>query len=201
MTYSTIFEDLIKPVLCDLLSIDRVMGLEVLRAWRDHYHNSSTTSRAVESSVGLHDYNHNSALVFSGNLWMATLRYALGIHLRDTELEAIEPAITAAMQSVALTRDYWAWPRDSCSTSNVNRMNNAVAISMVERQCSEAQAMAVVKNAAIAAESKFLRCKRELLDAMEEDHSEVVMLLDAVEHFAAGNSLWCSSRPLYHGRR
>jgi hypothetical protein len=72
---------------------------------------------------------------------------------------------------------------------------------MLERPCSEAQAMAVVKNAAIAAESRFLELKKELLEAMDKQRSEVLMFLDAVEHFAAGNSLWCSSCPLYHGRR
>jgi hypothetical protein len=129
---------------------------------------------------------------------MATLRYALGLHLQDTELRAIEPAITAAMQSVALTRDYWAWPKDSCSTNNSERLKNAVSISMVERQCSEVQGMAVVKDAAIATESRFLERRRGLLEAMGKKHTEIVMVLDAVEHFAAGNSLWCSSCPLYH---
>lgn len=132
---------------------------------------------------------------------MSTLRYALGLHLEDAELEIIQPAVAAAMQSVALTRDYWAWPQDSRSTNSIKRLKNAVAISMVERQCSEAQAMAVVKNAAIAAESRFLERKRDLLDAIGKQHSEVAMFLDAVEHFAAGNSLWCSSCPLYHRRR
>jgi hypothetical protein len=199
--YGTIFEDLIKPVLYDLLSTDRDKGLELLHAWRDHNHKYSTAFSVIGSSTSLNDYIHNSAHIFPGNPWMSTLHYALGLHLEDIKLEAVEPAITAAMQSVTLTRDYWAWPRDSCSTNNVKRINNAVAVSMVERQCSEAQAMVAVKNAAIAAESKFLGCKRDLLEAMGEDHSEVVMFLDAVEHFAAGNSLWCSSCPLYHGRR
>jgi hypothetical protein len=58
-----------------------------------------------------------------------------------------------------------------------------------------------VKNAAITAEGKFLERKRDLLKVVGQQHSEVVMFLDAVEHFAAGNSLWCSSCPLYHGRR
>ena len=84
---------------------------------------------------------------------------------------------------------------------NAKRLKNAVAVSMVERQCSEAQAVLVVKNAAIAAERRFLDRKRDLVEAMREQHSEVVMFLDAVEHFAAGNSLWCSSCPLYHRRR
>ena len=200
--YSTILEDQIKPVLNDLISTDRSKGLEVLSAWYNHSHNSSiTTVPAIESPFSLENSMHNSPHVFPGDPWMSTLRYALGLHLEAAELEAIEPAVAAAMHSVALTRDYWAWPRDSCSTNNIKRLENAVAISMLEKQCSETQAMAVVKNAAIAAEGKFLERKRDLLEVMGQQHSEVVMFLDAVEHFAAGNSLWCSSCPLYHGRR
>jgi hypothetical protein len=199
---NAIFQDYIKPVLYDLTSTDRSKGLEVLNAWYDHHHESSTTAlSAAEAPSSLDGYMHDCSRVLPGNPWLSTLRYALGLHLEPAELNAIQPAVAAAMHSVALTRDYWAWPQDSISTNNVKRLNNAVAISMVERQCSEAQAMAVVKNAAIAAESKFLKHKRELLEAMGKQHSEVVMFLDAVEHFAAGNSLWCSSCPLYHGRR
>jgi hypothetical protein len=199
---TAVFEDQIKPVLYDLISTDRSKGLEVLNAWYDHHHESSTTAlSATETSPNLDDYMHNSSHVFSENPWLSTLRYALGLHLQPAELEAIKPAVAAAMHSVALTRDYWAWSQDSISTNNVKRLKNAVAISMVEKHCSEVQAMAVVKNAAIAAEGRFLECKRDLLGAMGKQHSEVVMFLDAVEHFAAGNSLWCSSCPLYHGRR
>lgn len=200
--YNTIFQDQIKPVLYDLISADRSKGLEVLSAWYNQYHTSSTTAfPAIESPFGLEDSTCDSPRVFSGNPWMSILRYALGLHLEDPELEVIEPAVAAAMQSVALTRDYWAWPQDSISINNVKRLNNAVAISMVERQCSETQAMAIVKDAAITAEGKFLERKLDLLEVMSKQHSEVVMFLDAVEHFAAGNSLWCSSCPLYHGRR
>jgi hypothetical protein len=200
--YNAILQDQIKPVLYDLISTDRSKGLEVLSAWYNQYHTSSTTpSPAIESPFSLEDSTCDSPRVFSGNPWMPTLRYALGLHLEDPELEVIEPAVAAAMQSVALTRDYWAWPQDSISINNVKRLNNAVAISMVERQCSETQAMAIVKNAAITAEGKFLERKRDLLKVVGQQHSEVVMFLDAVEHFAAGNSLWCSSCPLYHGRR
>lgn len=200
--YRAIFEDQIKPILNDLLSADCSMGLKVLTAWYHHCHETSaTTTLNLESPLGFEGPVHNSLRAFPGNSWMSTLRYALGLHLEDAELEVIEPAVAAAMQSVALTRDYWAWPRDSCSADNVKRLKNAVAISMVERQCSEAQAMVVVKNAAIAAERRFLDRKRDLLEAMGKQHSEVVMFLDAVEHFAAGNSLWCSSCPLYHRRR
>jgi hypothetical protein len=196
--FSTIFEDLVESVLCDLLSTDHVKGLEVLYAWRRYYHKSSIASPVTGRPTSLDDYLHNSTQLFPENPWMATLRYALGLHLQDTELRAIEPAITAAMQSVALTRDYWAWPKDSCSTNNSERLKNAVSISMVERQCSEVQGMAVVKDAAIATESRFLERRRGLLEAMGKKHTEIVMVLDAVEHFAAGNSLWCSSCPLYH---
>lgn len=200
--YRAIFEDHIKPVLSDLLSTDRSMGFKVLTAWYHHCHEPFATSYpTVESPLGLESPIHSSLRAFPGNPWVSTLRYALGLHLEDAELEVIEPAVAAAMQSVALTRDYWAWPRDSCSADNVKRLQNAVAISMVERQCSEAQAMVVVKNAAIAAERRFLDRKRDLVEAMGKQHSEVVMFLDAVEHFAAGNSLWCSSCPLYHRRR
>jgi hypothetical protein len=202
MMYNAIFQDQIKPVLYDLVSTDRSKGLEVLGAWYNHYQKSSTTTTpAIESPFSLEDSTCDSSRVFSGNPWMSTLRYALGIHLEDAELELVEPAVSEAMQSVALTRDYWAWSQDSVSTNNVKRLQNAVAISMVERHCSEAQAMAVVKNAAIAAEGKFLERKRDLLEVMGQQNSEVVMFLDAVEHFAAGNSLWCSSCPFYHGRR
>lgn len=200
--YRAIFEDHIKPVLNDLLSTDRSMGFKVLTAWYHHCHEpSATTYPTVESPLGLEGPVHNLLRVFPGIPWMSTLRYALGIHLEDPELEVIEPAVAIAMQSVALTRDYWAWPQDSCSTDNVKRLKNAVAVSMVERQCSEAQAVLIVKNAAIAAERRFLDRKRDLVEAMGQQHSEVVMFLDAVEHFAAGNSLWCSSCPLYHRRR
>ena len=200
--YSAIFEDQIKPVLNDLLSGDQSAGLEVLTAWHHHCRESFTTTiPAIESPLSFEDPTQNSLRVFPGNPWMSTLRYALGLHLEDSELEIIKPAVAAAMQSVALTRDYWAWPQDSRSTNNVKRLENAVAVSMVERQCSEAQAMVVVKNAATAAESRFLERKRDLVEAMGKQHSEVVMFLDAVEHFAAGNSLWCSSCPLYHRRR
>jgi len=200
--YSSILEDQIKPIVDDLLSTDRARGLEVLNAWYSHYLKSSTTTiPAVESPFSREDTVHDPPRVFPGNPWMSTLRYALGLHLEDAELEAIEPAVAAAMQSVALTRDYWAWPQDSCSTNNVKRLKNAVAIAMVEKQCSESQAMAAVKNAAIAAEGRFVERKRDLVEAMGKEHSEVVMFLDAVEHFAAGISLWCSSCPLYHRRR
>ena len=200
--YSAIFEDQIKPALYDLISTDRSKGLGVLNAWYHHCRESSTTTvPAIESSFSFEGPTRNCLLAFPGKPWMSTLRYALGLHLEDAELEIIEPAIAAAMQSVALTRDYWAWPQDSRSTNNIKRLKNAVAVSMVERQCSEAQAMAIVKNAAIAAEGRFLERKRGLVEAMGKQHSEVVMFLDAVEHFAAGNSLWCSSCPLYHRRR
>ena len=200
--YSTIFENSIKPVLYDLVvSTDRSQGLEVLHAWYNQFHKSSTVISAAETPASLGDYLHNCSHVFPGCPWMSTLRYALGLHLEDAELETIEPAVAAAMQSVALTRDYWAWPQASRSTDNIKRLRNAVAISMVEMQCSEAQALSTVKNAAIAAESRFLDRRWSLMEVMGTEHSEVVMLLDAVEHFAAGNSLWCSSCPLYHGRR
>ena len=200
--YRTIFEDQIKPVFNDLLSADRSMGLEVLTAWYHHCRESSTTTTpTVENPLDFESPPHDSLRISPGNPWVSTLRYALGLHLEDAELELIEPAVAAAMQSVTLTRDYWAWPRDSCSADNAKRLKNAVAVSMVERQCSEAQAVLVVKNAAIAAERRFLDRKRDLVEAMGEQHSEVVMFLDAVEHFAAGNSLWCSSCPLYHRRR
>ncbi|KAM0713323.1 hypothetical protein Q7P35_000775 [Cladosporium inversicolor] len=202
MVYNAIFENQIKPVLHDLISTDRSKGLEILNIWYNHYHKSSTTTiPAVESPLSPENTMHDPPRVLPSNPWMSTLRYALGLHLEDAELEAIEPAVAVAMQSVALTRDYWAWPQDSCSTNNFKRLKNAVAIFMVEGQCSEAQAMAVVKNAAIAAEGMLLERKRNLVEAMGQEHSEVVMFLDAVEHFAAGNSLWCSSCPLYHRRR
>lgn len=204
MMYSAIFEGQIKPASYDLLSTDRSKGLEVLNSWYQlvHYHESAaTTILAIESPISFEGPMYNSLRLFPAYAWMSTLRYALGLHLEEAELEIIQPAVAAAMQSVALTRDYWAWPQDSCSTNNIKRLNNAVAILMVERQCSEAQALAAVKNAAISAESRFLERKRDLLEAMGKRHSEVAMFLDAVEHFAAGNSLWCSSCPLYHKRR
>lgn len=201
MMDSVIFEDQIKPVLYELISTDRSKGLDVLNAWCNDHHKSAMVLPATETPSSLDDYVHNSSHALYGNPWLSTLRYALGLHLEAAELEAIKPAVAAAMQSVALTQDYWAWLQDSRSTNNVKRLRNAVAISMAEKQCSEAQAMAVVKNAAIAAESRFLERKQDLLEVMGQQHSEVVMFLDAVEHFAAGNSLWCSSCPLYHGRR
>ena len=199
--HNTIFEISIEPVLYDLTSTDRSQGLEVLHAWYNQFHKSSTAISAAETPSSLGEYMHKCSHLFPGYPWMSTLRYALGLHLEDAELETIEPAVAAAMQSVALTRDYWAWPQASRSTDNIKRLRNAVAISMVEMQCSEAQALSTVKNAAIAAESRFLDRRWSLMEVMGTEHSEVVMLLDAVEHFAAGNSLWCSSCPLYHGRR
>lgn len=198
---SNISNVLIKTVLYDLLSSDHSKGLEVLKAWRRYHYNSAIGTSVIETPTTLDEYLNDSTYAFPGKPWMATLRYALGLHLQDIELRAVEPAVEAAMQSVALTRDYWAWSQDSCSVNNNNRLKNAVAISMVEKQCSEPEAMAVVKNAAIAAESEFVECKRDVLEAVGKDHSEVVIFLDAVEHFAAGNSLWCSSCPLYDRRR
>jgi hypothetical protein len=199
-TCNTIFGDLIKPVVQDLILIDRSKGIEVLKSWRTYLHNPATRSVTSEITTNLDTYMHAYTHTFSSKAWMVTLRYALGLHLQVTELEAIEPAIEVAMQSVALTRDYWACQQFSCSVNNNKRLNNAVAISMVEKQCSEAQAMKIVKDAAITAETRFLERKQEVLQAIGKEHSEVHMFLDAVEHFAAGNSLWCSSCPLYHGQ-
>lgn len=199
-TSNAISKDIIKPVLYDLISTDRSKGIEVLKSWRNHYRKTATAPPASETTTSVEECLHACTRTFPSKPWMVTLRFALGLHLEETELEAIEPAVEAAMQSVALTRDYWAWPQDSCSADNHKRLRNAVAISMVENQCSEVQAMVVVKNAAIAAESKFLERKLDLLETMGKEHSEVVMFLDTVEHFAAGNSLWCSSCPLYHRR-
>lgn len=199
-SYNAISKDIIKPVLYNLISTDRSKGIEVLKSWHNHYHNIATAPPASETGTSLEEYLLNCTHTFPSKPWMVTLLFALGLHLEETELEAIEPATEVAMQSVALTRDYWSWPQDSCSVDNNKRLRNAVGISMMENQCSEVQAMVTVKNAAIAAESKFLERKLDLLEAMGKEHSEVVMFLDAVEHFAAGNSLWCSSCPLYHGR-
>jgi hypothetical protein len=200
-TYNTIFDDVIKPILQELISTDRSMGIEVLKSWRNHCHRSTTPSPISGTITSLDDYLHLCAQTFPSKPWLVILCYALGLHLQEIELDTIEPAIESAMQSVALTRDYWAWPKDSCSTDNNKRVNNAVAISMVEMQCSEVQAMVLVKKAAIAAEIRFLERKLEVLEAIGKEHSEVIMFLDGVEHFAAGNSLWCSTCPLYHERR
>jgi hypothetical protein len=200
-THKTIFVDLVKPIVQNLTLIDQSKGIEVLKSWRNHYHKSATPTSISAITTTLDAYTHANTHILSSKPWMATLRYALGLHLEKSELEAIEPTIEAAMQSVAFTRDYWAWPKDSCSTNNNKRVNNAVAISMVENQCSEAQAMVIVKKAAIAAERRFLERKLALHESIGKEHSEVRMFLDAVEHFAAGNSLWCSTCPLYHGRR
>jgi hypothetical protein len=198
---NSIFDALIKPIMQDLTLIDHSKSIEVIKSWRNHYHESATTLTTSGTAASFDDHLHLCIYTFPSKPWMVTLRYALGLYLEDSELEAIEPAIKAAMQSVVLTRDFWAWPKDSHSTDNNKRLKNAVAISMVEDQCSEAQALVLVKKAAIAAESKFLESKLNVLEAIGKEHSEVAMFLDAVEHFAAGNSLWCSTCPLYHGRR
>jgi cell division protein FtsI/penicillin-binding protein 2 len=200
-THNTIVVGLVKPIVQDLTLIDQSEGIEVLKSWRRHYHKPATPTPISGITTSPDAYKHAYTHTFSSKPWMVTLRYALGLHLEESELVAIEPTIEAAMQSVALTRDYWAWPKDSCSADNNKRLKNAVAISMVEKQCSEAQAMVLVKKAAITAESKFLEHKLKVLEAIGKAHSEVTMFLDAVEHFAAGNSLWCSTCPLYHDRR
>lgn len=200
-TRSAIVNNLVKPVLGGLVTTDRSQGLEVLDAWRDYQRGLATDSATTCITECIGDEPQTCIRVFPGKAWMTTLRYALGLHLKKSELEALEPAIEAAMQSVALTRDYWSWPQDSRSAVNNKRVTNAVAITMAERDCSEEMAMAAVKNAAMTAENRFLQRKLELLEVYGKGHSEAVMFLDAVEHFAAGNSLWCSTCPLYHGRR
>lgn len=200
-TRSAIVNNLVKPILGGLVTNDRSKGVEVLDAWRNYHRGPASSQSATCITVCLDDDFHIRTRVFPSKAWMTTLRYALGLHLKKSELERLEPAIEAAMQSVALTRDYWAWPRDSCSTDNNKRVTNAVAVAMAESDCLEEKAMAAVKDAAIAAESRFVELKLDLLTSYGTGHSEAVMFLNAVEHFAAGNSLWCSTCPLYHGRR
>jgi hypothetical protein len=200
-TWHAISDNIIRPILEDLISTDCSKGVEVLKSWRNYYHVSATALPISGTTTSLEDHLYLYVHTFPNKAWMVTLRYILGLHFQETELEAMEPAIEPAMQSVALTRDYWTWPKDSYSTDNNKRVHNAVAVSMVENQCSEAQAMAIVKKAAIAAESKFLARKLEVLEAIGKEHSEVTMFLDAMEHFATGNSLWCSTCPLYHRQR
>lgn len=194
-------QTLIRSLIQDLLSTDSAKGLEVFQAWHRYHHDVALTPSNFEVVTSLDDYLQTCDIRFPSQPWLALLRYALGLHLHDHELESTQPAIEAAMQSVALTRDYWAWPKVSCGANNNKRVANAVAVLMTEHCCQEAEAMKLVRDAAVAAEDKFLENKADVVEKLVEGQSEVVMFLEAVEQFAAGNSLWCSSCPRFRGRR
>lgn len=193
-------QTLIRSLIQDLLSTDYAKGLEVFQAWQRYHRDVALTSSNFEIVTSLDDYLQTCDIRFPRQPWMALLRYALGLHLHDHELELTQPSIEAAMQSVALTRDYWAWPKVSCGANNNKRVANAVAVLMTEHCCQETEAMKLVRDAAVAAEDKFLEHKADVVEKLVEGQSEVVMFLDAVEQFAAGNSLWCSSCPRFRGR-
>lgn len=189
--------NLLNPMIHSLLATDYTSGLEILDAWRAHYQDLAFIS---ESPTSLAEYLHTCSRKFPSKPWMALLRHALGLHLHKKELEAIQPAVEAAMQSVSLTRDYWAWPKISRGADNNKRVGNAVAALMAEHGCAEAEALNLVHDAVVVAEERFLDLKADVTEALGDGQSEVVMFLDAVEQFAGGNSLWFSSCPRFHGR-
>lgn len=196
----TSVEKILHPLVTDLLAQDQAMGLEVLESWRKHYNNlPNKSSPNPFPSPTLTSYLHTSLHSFPSAPWSLTLRYALGIHLTD-ETDLIAPALESAFHSIILTKDYWSWPLTSRHTDNTKRLANAVAVSMAEHDCSEDEALGMVRSAALEAEGEFLRRKEVVLAGLEEGGSEVVMFLEGLEAFVAGWSFWCSTCPRLRGR-
>ncbi|KAM0717599.1 hypothetical protein Q7P37_007451 [Cladosporium fusiforme] len=189
-------ESIIHPIVKELLSKDQSMGLEVLESWRSQYnsHTSAPSAGTVNATV-LDDHIHNCLQTFPADSWSTTLRYALGLHLDQAELTLLAPVLESVAQITILTRDYWAWPKNAQNPDNNKRLTNSVAVSMAERHCSAAEALEAVKSAALAAESEFVKRKNAVVRVVGQGESEVVVFLEALEQFAAGSSLWCSTCP------
>lgn len=197
-----IVENVIYPIINELLTQDHSMGLEVLDAWRKHYNNLTLkVPSGTSSATNLADHLRNCVQIFPSASWSITLRYALGLHLDETELSLLVPVLDSAVRCIVLTTDYWSWPKDAQNVDNNKRLANAVAVSMAERCCSATEALEVVKVAATAAESEFVKCKKAVIQIVGEGQSEVVMFLEALEQFVAGSSLWCSTCPRLRVRR
>lgn len=195
-------ENVIRPVINNLLTQDHSMGLEVLDAWRKHYNNLSLKAPSgTPSATNLGDHLRNCPQTFPSASWSITLRYALGLHLNETELSLLTPVLDSAVRCIVLTADYWSWPKDAQNADNNKRLSNAVAVSMAERCCSATGALEAVKIAAIDAEMEFAKCKKDVIQFVGEGQSEVVMFLEALEQFVAGSSLWCSTCPRLSARR
>lgn len=190
---SAAVKSLVHPIINDLLATDHSKAQRVLETWLKHFHDAITAPEAPESNMGLDEYIRLSEGPAKKRAWTATLYFALGVHLHESELGLVQPVMESALDSITLTEDYWGWPTISQSANNVKRLSNVVAFSMAEHQCSDAEAKDFVKGAVVAAQSRVRERKEAVIEGVGEGTSEVVLFLDALEHFAAGNSIWCST--------
>jgi len=197
-TASLSLDRLLNPLIKALMSTDRHTATEIVAVWRKHF--ATPDSTAAETVTSFNTYIESRVHTASTEAWLAMLRYSLGLHLSASSLEVVPHITVAAMKSVTLTTDYWSWTKQSRSPSNNVRAMNAVPFAMAELGIGETEAREHVKKMALEAEMEFSKLKKAFGGAANgKEDTEIATYLDAVEAFAAGHSLWCSTCPRYHG--
>ncbi|GAB7362289.1 hypothetical protein MBLNU230_g2307t1 [Neophaeotheca triangularis] len=198
-TVITPMHRLLSPLVKRLLAEDQDLGIQVLKAWRAYYNSVDTKSAA--DLANLDAYLPYRIMDFGSGPWLVMIRYAMGLHLSEEELESAELLSRAALLSAALTNDYWSWPKEIKGLeARGMRLMNGVSFAM-GLGLSEEEAREHIKHLAVLAEKEYLSLRAEWAmkhpDASEDARKYVV----AVGLFAAGNSLWSSTSPRYNQHR
>ena len=201
--FSTIvspMQRLLEPWVKKLLACDRDLGLEVLEAWRKYYNEVDT--KEAEDLDGLAEYIPYRIMDFGSGPWLVMVRFGMGLHLTEQELESVERIVEAALKSAALTNDYWSWPKEKAGLdATKSRLMNGVSFAIKDHGFREAQARDHIKSLAIDAEQEYLRLTEKYVIANTDAKTDVHKYLLAVGFFAAGKSLWSSTCPRYNKHR
>ena len=102
-------------------------------------------------------------------------------------------------EGICLTNDFWSWEREAFdSTTNGNRMNNAVDLAMRIYELDEAAAKDWLKERMIGLECEYIQRKVQLYTLNPDLCPQLRKWIDHAGHMMAGTHYWASSAPRHH---
>ncbi|KAJ3532750.1 hypothetical protein NMY22_g7617 [Coprinellus aureogranulatus] len=133
--------------------------------------------------------------VHSGNNVLTTfLRWSMGIHLTQGELEFIMPFTDLIGIWLGLMNDLMSWKRER--TQPTDRVMNAVYVLMKRYNLPEEVAIDTTRGMLVKQEGKVLEMARNL--QREEGLSQALKVyIESLEHYAGGWFYWCLLAPRY----
>lgn len=96
--------ELLQPIAEKMLSLDRSTAKATLSAFNQYF--AGFVSRPSQAPANIHDYIPYRLGEFGCEPWLAMLRFSLGLHISECEMEEVQDIVEAAMVSVVLTNDW-----------------------------------------------------------------------------------------------
>ncbi|KAE9362910.1 terpenoid synthase [Stipitochalara longipes BDJ] len=197
MVPQTPLEKVLVHVMQGVLAVDHERGMISFNAWLDWLRISDVYDVTDFDNIDSYVEYRISNVAFPA--MCAMLPFAMELDINSEDLKPIEPFLHAAGASIAMTNDYWSWPKEFRASSEGNcRIMNAVTIIMTEKNITMDQAHEMVKELALKYEKEAVFQRDSIVSRNVRLPENVQRYMNAVVWLASGNNLWSSTTPRYH---